>query len=168
MPNYRITLYIVALFSSLFPTSVLSDTPDAYGRIHLTLDGIAYVIEGSIISTSQGGFSKTVAEFPPTTMSLLLNYFPDLPKVYGFNPLDSKSMYHADDCHVSSACTFQGRIWVGFSRHSSEGYIGIGGIGYWEPKSNQIGILRHPSVLNMTVEDISVTSDTIFAKTTLD
>jgi hypothetical protein len=159
---------LVAQFVNLATQNALADTPNSYGEIHLSIDTLEYVLKGSTISVVSDGHSRVVANFPPVSMALLLHYFPELPDALKFNPSDSIPEYQPYPCEISAACVYQGRIWVGFGVYDSEGFLGIGGVGFWDPQTGQLGVLRHPSLFDNSVVDLLVVSDTIFVKSSQD
>jgi hypothetical protein len=57
------------------------------------------------------------------------------------------------------------KIWVGFSFYEGEGNQGYGGIGYYDLATGNLGVLRHPALVNHSVKDLVVTEEMIFVAT---
>ena len=111
---------------------------------------------------------RPVARFTFPTLSMLLQYRPQIRDNYGFNT----SRYALKDIitdissEINSVCVSEdSSIWVGFGYYEGEGYDGIGGIGFYDPHTGATGVLRHPALLDYSVGAIKVTKDTIYAVT---
>ncbi len=108
-----------------------------------------------------------MAQFPSLSLSTLLQYKPNVLSRHG---IASPAEVNADDMRIeeteiSAAYVLEERIWVGFRTYSSEGSEGLGGLGFWDAASGEVGILRLPALVHCSVSDLLVTADSIFAKT---
>jgi len=66
---------------------------------------------------------------------------------------------------IGAVVVEENKLWFGMSFYGGEGWDGMGGVGFFDPKSKKIGILRHPALLNCSVKKIQVTPLEIVALT---
>lgn len=67
--------------------------------------------------------------------------------------------------YISAVYFCKGLFWLGFGFYEGEGSEGLGGLGFFDPKSNEIGLFRHPALIDFSIEEMYVNEDWIFAKT---
>lgn len=106
-------------------------------------------------------------EFVVPTVSLLLQYRPHVVEHFGFDESKEKFVGVVED--VSSAITAvafdKTTVWVGFGFYEGEGWEGIGGIGFVDLQTGRVGVLRHPALVDCSVESLLVTDTVIYAMT---
>lgn len=54
-----------------------------------------------------------------------------------------------------------GKIWFGLNFYEGQGSDGMGGIGFFDPHTRRIGILRHPALIDCSAERIEVDANQI-------
>ncbi len=109
---------------------------------------------------------EPVATFPTPTIALMLKYRPTLLEDFHIDTTKEEVMeYVSPDASIGAIMVLGDRMWVGLSFYEGEGSHGIGGIGFFDPLTGKIDILRHPALLDVATHELFVTQDTIFAKT---
>lgn len=66
-----------------------------------------------------------------------------------------------DSTAVRSFVVRDGRIWVGLDVYDGEGAAGIGGLGFYDTRSGEAGLLRHPALVEEGVIGFDVTPELI-------
>ena len=66
---------------------------------------------------------------------------------------------------IGVAVIAEDKLWFGMSFYGGESMDGMGGIGFFDPRLQKIGILRHPALVNCSVKEIQVTPSEIIALT---
>ncbi len=128
--------------------------------------GIPYRVSGLSISVQDKAGWKEVASFPKPSFKLVIKYRPDVGSHFGYDSTQEKLediLTPAGEIGVVTVA--ENKIWVGFSYYEGEGSEGVGGIGFYDPETAKIGILRHPALVDCSVEELMITEDTIYAKT---
>jgi hypothetical protein len=83
---------------------------------------------------------------------------PDLFKeLRGF--LDESAQTLSSD--LSVVRIHEGKIWFGLKVYDGEGYYGLGGVGFFDPRSGRTGMLRHPAMVDKTVASIRFEGNTL-------
>lgn len=133
----------------------------------VTVGQDSFVAIGSQISKRIDGQWTTVAEFTIPTVSLLLQYRPHVRSHFGFDEQTENFIDIVQDVSstISTACEAEGRIWVGFSFYEGEGSEGYGGIGFYDPTTNKIGVLRHPALIDYSVKSMLITDTALYIQT---
>jgi rhodanese-related sulfurtransferase len=143
-----------------------ANLPVAAGRI-LQLDSVTIKLNNYEILKDSSENLTELAQFPTPTVDLLLRYRPRLLEQYGYD--EDTEAFQAEIDHVesiiSAATLAEGKIWVGFSFYQSRGRQGYGGIGFYDLATGEIGVLRHPALVNHSVRDLMVTDEMIFVVT---
>jgi|GEM_PF-3378343 len=125
-----------------------------------------YPVEGSFQLIAQG---QSFA-FDREKRSIELKSSGQRKTVAVFPVLPSKEHQYEDHFYTAEyeliyATVYSDTIWVGFSFYEGEGFTGIGGIGFFDPVSQETGILRHPALWKCSLEALEVTSDSIYVQT---
>ncbi len=131
------------------------------------LDSITIKLDGyEILKDSFGGVIG-LAHFPAPTVDLLLRYRPRLVEQYGYDEdnEDFRNEINHVESLISAAAYASGKIWVGFSFYQGRGQQGYGGIGFYDLATGDLGVLRHPALVNHSVRDLMVTEEMIFVAT---
>jgi hypothetical protein len=110
---------------------------------------------------------KPVATFALPTVATLLMYRPRIRDDFGF---DEHRMTFFDVVQnvASVAKAVYGetsKVWAGFDFYEGEGWEGYGGVGFYDRNKKQIGVLRHPALVDYSVESFIVTDTIIYIKT---
>jgi rhodanese-related sulfurtransferase len=131
-----------------------------FGDAQITLD------KYEILSDSLGDV-RVLAHFPRPSVELLLQYRPQILGHFGYDEDNEefRSRLGKIESAVSVATLANHKIWMGFSFYEGEGNEGYGGIGFYDLQTGEIGVLRHPSLLNHSVRDLIVTDEMIYAAT---
>jgi rhodanese-related sulfurtransferase len=108
-----------------------------------------------------------LGHFPAPTVELLLRYRPRLVEQYGYDEdnEDFRNEINHVESIISAATYANGKIWVGFSFYQGRGQQGYGGIGFYDLATGDLGVLRHPVLVNHSVRDLMVTEEMIFVAT---
>ena len=125
-----------------------------------------YPVEGSFQLNAQGhsfGYNreKRSIELTTTRQRKTVAVFPVLPS--GEHEYDHH--FYIAEYELSYATVYSDTIWVGFSFYDGEGSTGIGGIGFYDPLSQETGVLRHPALSFCSLLALEVTSDSIYVQT---
>lgn len=57
------------------------------------------------------------------------------------------------------------RLWFGLRFYEGEGQEGVGGLGFFDPKTGQLGLLRHPGLVDCSSAELQVTRDAFVVRT---
>jgi rhodanese-related sulfurtransferase len=122
--------------------------------------------EYDVVSDSLG-HERILAQFPEPTLDLLLQYRPQIVNHFGYDEdnAEFRSRLGGIESIVSTTALANNKIWAGFSFYESEGAQGYGGIGFYDLAAGDIGVLRHPALVNHSVRDLMVTDEMIYAAT---
>jgi len=131
------------------------------------------VAQDSFVAAGYQVLVKTANEWNPVgtfvfpTVKMLLRYRPDVRGHFGFDE-DRMSFFDVVEdvsSSISSVCEGDGKVWVGFDFYEGEGWEGYGGIGFYDPSTNRIGVLRHPALIDYSVKSMLVTDTVIYLQT---
>lgn len=124
-------------------------------------------LENSEIFRDSLGCLTTLAHLPAPTVELLLRYRPRLLEQCGYD--EDNETFRSEIGKIESSiavATLAGdKIWVGFSFYESERHQGYGGLGFYDVATGEIGILRHPALVNHSVKELMVTDEMIYLAT---
>lgn len=127
----------------------------------------SFIVVGYEISSNISGQWKTVARFTVPTVSLLLQYRPYVRNHFGFNETEKGFIDVVEDVSstIDTAFLADGKLWVGFGFYEGEGWEGYGGIGFYDPKTKKVGVLRHPALIDYSVKAMMVTDTMLYVQT---
>jgi len=119
-----------------------------------------------VLSDSLGG-ARALAHFPKPSVELLLQYRPQIIGHFGYDEDNEefRSRLGEIESAISVATLANNKIWTGFSFYEGEGDEGYGGIGFYDLQTGEIGVLRHPALVNHSVRDLMITDETIYVAT---
>ena len=163
-----ISMLLLLSFSFILPSFTSHAQDDEGKRFSISLSDKNYFIQGRKIYLLNDGKDTTLALFPDLTPTMFKYYFPDDIFTDGRYPDPTSSRNQVmvlDPMEISAVFVLDDEIWVGFGFYDGEGWSGIGGIGFFNIKTKEIGILRHPSLLYCSTSDLYVTPDSIYIKT---
>jgi len=131
-----------------------------FGNVEIKLD------KYEILSDSLGD-ARTLAHFPRPSVELLLQYRPQIIAQFGYDDDNEEFRNGLGEIEsvISAATLANNKIWVGFSFYEGEGNEGYGGIGFYDLQTAEIGVLRHPALVNHSVRDLMITDEMIYAAT---
>lgn len=143
-----------------------ANLPIAAVRV-IQLDSVTIKLKNYEVFKDSLGDLISLAHFPLPTIDLLLRYRPRLVEQYGYD--EDNAAFRSEVDHVesiiSAATLAENKIWVGFSFYQNRGRQGYGGIGFYDLATDEIGVLRHPALVNHSVRDLMVTEEMIFIAT---
>lgn len=159
------------LFFLLF--SILSSLNTWAGEEQQMMEGIlirvgedTFKLKGYNISRIANGKTIPLANFARPTVSMLLKYRPYVKKHFSYDEKFSFFDIVEDvESEISTAFVAENKIWVGFSFYEGEGWEGYGGIGFYDLKSNRIGVLRHPALMDCSIKSLMVKDKKIYILT---
>jgi len=119
-----------------------------------------------ILSDSLGDV-RALAHFPGPSVELLLQYRPQIIGHFGYDEDNEefRSGLGEIESVISAATLANNKIWVGFSFYEGEGNEGYGGIGFYDLQTGEIGVLRHPALVNHSVRELMITDEMIYVAT---
>jgi rhodanese-related sulfurtransferase len=131
------------------------------------MDSVIFRLENYEVFKDSLGDLISLAHFPLPTVELLLQYRPRLIEQYGYDEDNAafRNEVGRVESIISGAALAGNKIWVGFSFYQSRGRQGYGGIGFYDFPTGEIGVLRHPALVNHSVKDLMVTEEMIFVAT---
>ncbi|MGH7594717.1 MAG: rhodanese-like domain-containing protein [bacterium] len=164
-------LYALNMNSSRAGLYKMNDWEQANLPIEATrvfqIDSVTFKLKNYEVFKDSLGNLINLANFPLPTVDFLLRYRPRLVEQYGYD--EDNEDFRSEITHVESiisAATYaNGKIWVGFSFYQGRGQQGYGGIGFYDLATGDLGILRHPALVNHSVRDLMVTEEMIFVAT---
>lgn len=138
------------------------------GPLYLKADGREYKVEGRSIWAGSGLEWEEVATFPQPTIPLLAAYRPDVAAHAGSTYQEGTwaDAVHDVESEIGTAAVHEGKIWVGFQFYEGEGFEGIGGLGFFDLGTRQVGVLRHPALVDCSADTLLVTEAAVHVKTT--
>jgi rhodanese-related sulfurtransferase len=133
-----------------------------FGDVKITLD------KYEILSDSLGDV-RVLAHFPRPSVERLLQYRPQIIGYFGYDADEATEEFRSRlgeiESTVSIATLAGNKIWTGYSFYEGEGNEGYGGIGFYDLETGEIGVLRHPALVNHSVRDLVVTDEMIYVAT---
>ncbi|MDP2209628.1 MAG: rhodanese-like domain-containing protein [Bacteroidota bacterium] len=127
-----------------------------------------FYVSGLEILRLNNGVPNIIASFPKPTITLLDQYRHIMETHFDDREYESVDLFkEIQGISYDINCTTidENKIWVGFSFYEGEGYEGYGGIGFYNITSGEIGVLRHPVLVNHSARDISVKYEKIYIQT---
>ena len=165
----------VRLSKIVFLTTILLGRPTEQGKaqgdwepeLRLNVGEESFQIQGMVIAQSRDGQTDTIFSFTKPSLETLLRYRPNVTSYFGY---DSSRYQLADlvslnETWIGAATASPDTIWVGFAYYEGEGSESVGGIGFYDIKTHTAGVLRHPCVVDWSIQEMLVTQDTIYLKT---
>ncbi len=127
----------------------------------------SFRVAGNEVFRKNDNHWKTVATFPLPSIPMLIRYRPEVRGDFGFNKRKTNFFDVVEDVSSDPQTMYVSgtRIWVGFAFYEGEGFEGYGGIGFYDSKTNQIGVLRHPALVDYSVKSLLVTDTVIYVQT---
>jgi rhodanese-related sulfurtransferase len=124
-------------------------------------------LEKYMVLSDSLGHEKALAHFPKPTVELLLQYRPQIIGRFGYDEDNEefRSRLGEIESTVSAATLAHNKLWIGFSFYEEEGSEGYGGIGFYDLDTGEIGVLRHPALVNHSVRDLMITDAMIYVAT---
>ncbi|OGI47665.1 MAG: hypothetical protein A2151_03175 [Candidatus Muproteobacteria bacterium RBG_16_65_34] len=113
-----------------------------------TVNGQTFQIGGYGISGAENGDDKYSIDLPNTTNAVLRHYRTDIDKTFDY----------VVDTTIGPTAVAENKIWFGLNFYSGEGHEGIGGVGFFDPKTLKVGLLRHPAIIDCATRSIEVTT----------
>ena len=140
------------------------DQPESYS---VTVAKDSFIVSGYRVLTKTVNQWEIVNNFTVPTVSLLLKYRPHVRSHFGFDEEKDRFIDVVEDVSstISAVCEADGRVWVGFGFYEGEGWEGYGGIGFYDPMTNTIGVLRHPALIDYSVKSMVVTDTMLYIQT---
>ncbi len=159
-----ISIFLFFTFLSSFINTWADEIPNEANLIRLGED--TFKLKGYNISRIANGKTILLASFARPTVSMLLEYRPDVKKHFSYNKeLSFFDIIEDVESEISTATIADDKIWVGFSFYEGEGWEGFGGIGFYDLKSNEIGVLRHSALVGCSVKSLMVKDKKIYILT---
>lgn len=160
-------ILILSLILVLLDSEPSGAQGEADKSFTLQLSNGTYVVHGRSITLQEGNGTDTVAMFSELTVPMLLHYRPYVTSHFGYDTTKERfdQVVELDHTEASAAFAYQNEIWVGFGYYEGEGSEGVGGIGFYDSRTRELGVLRHPSLVDCSVSELLVTANTIYVKT---
>lgn len=127
----------------------------------------SYFLSSYDIYKNNNGKYTNEASFPLPNIEMLLHYRPDIVNHFGYNSQKYRLFDMIEDIEsfISTYTISGNKIWVGFSFYEGEGWEGYGGIGFYDVQNSEIGILRHPALVNCSIDEMKIIGSSIYIKT---
>lgn len=130
-------------------------TPQTYGVIEVKVGTTSFLVHGKEIyglgAGNEGKWNK-IADFPVPDKSLFKKYRP------------KAEMWTFETAIGPSTGSPQG-IWAGYTFYNGEGCNGIGGAALYDMKKRELGVLRHPALVDCGSEVLSASEDKLILRT---
>ncbi len=165
MKSYILTLFVFFAPCDFWTTPLYSqDQPESYS---VTVAKDSFIVTGYRVLAKTAGQWKTVGNFTFPTVSMLLKYRPHVRSHFGFDEGRERFIDVVQDVSstISAVCEADGKVWVGFGFYEGEGWEGYGGIGFYDPNTNKVGVLRHPALVDCSVKSMMVTDTALCIQT---
>lgn len=126
-----------------------------------------YFINSYDIYKNNNGKYTNQATFPLPNIEMLTHYRPDIVKNFGYDSQNYRlfDMIEVIESYISAYTISGNKIWVGFSFYEGEGCEGYGGIGFYDVQNSGIGILRHPALVDCSIDEMKILDSSIYIKT---
>jgi len=142
--------------------------PIVHGN-RVTFNDTLYRTKDYSIEKQIDGDWITEATYIDPTFSLLKKYQDMIPRE-GFHKrwyerTDLFDVTTAIEMNLQAPQIHNNKIWFGIGYYDGEGWRGYGGIGFYDPDTQEFGILRHPSLVGCSVREIYFSADRIYIST---
>ena len=139
------------------PVTIASSpiTPQSYGVTEVKVGTTSFLVLGKDIygfSGGEGGKWDKIAEFPIPGGSLFKKYRP-------------KTDIWTYETEIGLSTGAPGKVWAGYKFYNGEGFNGIGGAVFYDVATGEVGVLRHPALLNCSAGTLSVSDKTLVVRT---
>ena len=162
----RTTVVFLLLASQSFYSRIFAQIFSPFAPIIVAGNSYRFDHLSIRVHGTRGYKIEPAVSFPTPTIALILKYRPTLLDDFHIDTTKKNVMdYVSADASIGAVMVLGDRIWVGLSFYEGEGSHGIAGIGFFDPLTGKIGILRHPALLSDSTHELFVTRDTIYAKT---
>jgi len=158
----------LAIVILALPVSIQSFAQDNLHEFYLVVGQDTLTACGYRILRNTPDGDTVLMRFTFPTLSMLVQDRPSIVKDYTSDASQAgfRDIVSAVASEIMAGCVSEdGEIWVGFGFYEGEGSDGIGGIGYFDPRTGESGVLRHPALVDYSISDLKVTADTIYAVT---
>lgn len=150
---------------------IVDTTPSFYVSVEskpllkVNIGGVNYYLKDFGIYRQKDG--DRIASLPDQTIKTLFYYRPHVRKRFFFDTTKYQwtSVVHCEEVWIGSSYSYKDTLWFGLAFYEGEGCEGVGGIGFYVPATGAIGLLHHPALMDVSTIDLSITDDTIYAKT---
>lgn len=130
-------------------------TPQTDGVAEVKVATTPFLVYGKDIyalGVREEGKWEKIAEFPIPGKALFKKYRP-------------KTKMWSYETEIGPSTGGPSGIWAGYKFYSGEGFNGIGGAVYYGVDSRELGVLRHPALVDCAIESISVADDRLTVRT---
>lgn len=93
-----------------------------------------------------------IAEFPIPDEALFKKYRP-------------KAEIWTYETEIGLSTGAPGKVWAGYKFYNGEGFNGIGGAVFYDVVTGEIGVLRHPALLDCSAGTLSVSDESLVVRT---
>jgi hypothetical protein len=130
-------------------------TPQTYGVTEVKVGTSSFLVQGKDIygfSGAEGGKWNKIAEFPVPDGSLFKKYRP-------------KTEMWTYETEIGLSTGSVRGLWAGYAFYSGEGINGIGGAVFYDVASGEMGVFRHPALLDCSAGTLSVSDERLVVRT---
>jgi len=144
------------------PESERPPYPPAEENINAQTDGVTevkvgtspFLVYGTGVYSYSAGEGKwgRIAEFPIPDESLFKKYRP-------------KAEIWTYETELGLSTGAPGKVWAGYKFYNGEGFNGIGGAVFYAVVTGEMGVLRHPALLDCSAGTLSVSDEILVVRT---
>lgn len=129
-------------------------TPQTSGVTEVKVGATSFLVYGiGVYSYSAGdGKWRIIAELPIPDESLFKKYRP-------------KAEIWTYETEIGLSAGSSGKVWAGYKFYNGEGFNGIGGAVFYDVATGEIGVLRHPALLDCSAGTLTVSDEILAVRT---
>lgn len=129
-------------------------TAQTSGATEVKVGTSSLLVYGTGVYSYSAGEEKwrIIAELPVPDEALFKKYRP-------------KAEVWTYETEIGLSTGASGKVWAGYKFYSGEGLNGIGGAVFYDVATGEIGVLRHPALLDCSAGTISVSDESLVVRT---
>lgn len=128
--------------------------PQTSGVTEVKVGTTSFLVYGTGVYSYSAGEDKwrNIAEFPIPDESLFKKYRP-------------KAEFWIYQTEIGISAGAPGKVWAGYKFYNGEGVNGIGGAVFYDVATGEIGVLRHPALLECSAGVIAASDESLTVRT---
>ncbi len=137
-----------------YPQVEAEITAQTNGATEVKVGTSSFLVYGTGVYAYSAGEGKwsNIAEFPIPDEALFKKYRP-------------KAEIWTYGTEIGLSTGAPGKVWAGYKFYNGEGFNGIGGAVFYDVATGEIGVLRHPALLDCSAGTIAVSGESLVVRT---
>ena len=129
-------------------------TAQTNGVTEVKIGTSSFLVYGTGVYSYSAGEGKwgRLAEFPIPDEALFKKYRP-------------KAVIWTYETEIGLSTGAPGKVWAGYKFYNGEGFNGLGGAVFYDVVTGEMGVLRHPALLDCSAGTLAVSDETLVVRT---